>query len=268
MIKMIKCVFLFMFMMSGSVALSQEKVARFALVIGNKNYQLAPLKNSINDAEAIAKNLSKLNFDVSLIKDVTNHDLEQSIIRFYQNISNRKEKKAIAVLYYAGHAIQINHRNYLVPLDVKFGDSDKFMSSLYDLNDIFEKIPVSFGLQNVFILDAWRDNPFVGAQDADSDVIISDGLAPLRAPPGTMIAYATEPGSVASDGDGKNGIYTKYLLKYIAEMITIEEVLKKVRSDVAHETNNQQIPWEHSSLLEDVFINPPKNKKIPSLITF
>jgi uncharacterized caspase-like protein len=256
-----------MFLTVGGYAYAQdEKVGQYALVIGNKDYPLAPLDNSVNDAQAIAANLNELGFDVTLLRDTQFIDLSTAIEKFYNHVQKTMDQKAVAVFYYAGHAIQIDHRNYLVPIDVKFGDSEKFIASLYDINLLFNEIPPVLGLQNVIILDACRDNPFAAGGD-DSDMV-ADGLAPLRAPPGTLIAYATEPGSVASDGDGENGIYTKNLLKHLDEMISIEEVFKKVRRDVAKETRNEQIPWEHSSLLEEVFINPPKNRKVPNLISF
>ena len=249
---------------------AQDKSVRYALVIGNQNYLKAPLRNSLNDATSIAENLTALNFNVTLLTDVGYERLSQKIESFYQNIHRNKDKKAIVLFYYAGHAIQISHRNYLVPLDVKFGDPKYFMASLYDINKLFSNIPKQFGLQNIIILDACRDNPFKeqGNEDGTEDLMITDGLAPLRAPMETLIAYSTEPGSVASDGKGKNGIYTKYLLNFIQEMIPIEEVFKKVRKSVAKETGNRQIPWEHSSLLEDVFINPPTNSDVPPLISF
>lgn len=248
---------------------AQDRSVRYALVIGNQNYQKAPLRNSLNDAKSIAESLTELNFEVTLLTDSNYQKLSHNIEEFYNNIQLNKDQKAIVLFYYAGHAIQVSHRNYLVPLDVKFGDTKNFMASLYDINKLFSSIPKRFGLQNIIILDACRDNPFeVQGSNAENDLIITDGLAPLRAPVGTLIAYSTEPGNVASDGKGKNGIYTKYLLNFIQEMISIEEVFKKVRKGVAKETGNRQIPWEHSSLLEDVFINPPINRDIPTLISF
>jgi uncharacterized caspase-like protein len=248
---------------------AQDKTIRYALVIGNQSYQKAPLRNPLNDAKSIAENLMELNFEVTLLTDAGYEKLSLEIEEFYRNIRLNKDKKAIVLFYYAGHAIQISHRNYLVPLDVKFGDTKNFMAGLYDINKLLSSIPKQFGLQNIIILDACRDNPFeVQGSNDETDRFITDGLAPLRAPVGTLIAYSTEPGSVASDGKGKNGIYTKYLLHYIQEMISIEEVFKKVRKSVAKETGNRQIPWEHSSLLEDVFINPPKNRDLPTLISF
>ena len=252
-----------------SYVLAQDKSVRYALVIGNKNYPKAPLRNPINDAKSIADNLSDLNFEVTLLVDLDYEKLSQDIEKYYRQIQLNNDKKAIVLFYYAGHAIQVNHRNYLVPVDVEFGDENKFMAGLYDINKLFTHIPKRFGLQNIIILDACRDNPFKeNDRTGTADVVISDGLAPLRAPVGTLIAYSTEPGSSASDGKGKNGIYTKHLLKYIQQMISIEEVFKKVRKSVAEETGNRQIPWEHSSLMEDVFINPPLNRDIPDLISF
>ena len=250
-------------------AFAQDERNRYALVIGNKNYPKVPLVNPINDAKSIAESLIELNFDVTLLVDVGYEKLTEDIDKYYRKIHKNDDKEAIVLFYYAGHAIQINHRNFLVPLDIQFGDSVKFMAGLYDINKLFSHIPKRFGLQNIIILDACRNNPFkMTAVEGSDKVAISDGLAPIRAPVGTMIAYSTEPGSSASDGKGKNGIYTKHLLNYIQEMISIEEVFKKVRKGVARETNNRQIPWEHSSLIEEVFINPPPNRDIPDLIGF
>jgi uncharacterized caspase-like protein len=102
----------------------------------------------------------------------------------------------------------------------------------------------------------------------DESVKINDGLAPIRAPVGTLIAYSTEPGATASDGKGKNGLYATHLLKHMDDKIPIEEVFKKVRKGVAKQSKNRQIPWEHSSLLWDVFINAPLNKEVPDLLTY
>jgi len=261
--------FIILIIVIANPVIAKDKNARYALVVGNKNYPNAPLRNPINDANSIAKSLTALNFEVTLLVDLGYEKLSQDIKEYYRKILVNNDEKAIVLFYYAGHAIQIDHRNYLVPLDIQFGDSSKFVAGLYDINQLFAHIPKRFGLQNIIIIDACRNNPFQKtAIDDNDDFIISDGLAPIRAPVGTLIAYSTEPGSSASDGKGKNGIYTKHLLNYIEEMISIEEVFKKVRKSVAKETNNQQIPWEHSSLVEDVFINPPRNRDLPDLISF
>jgi uncharacterized caspase-like protein len=258
---------LLFFALSFSAFAYEDNVARFALVIGNQNYQQAPLKNPINDAESISASLSELGFAVTTVLDSSSTDLKQEISRFYRNIQQLDSAQSLAVFYYAGHAIQIEHHNYLVPLDIQFGDNENFDSVLFDLNVLFAQMSQLEGLQNIIILDACRNNPFAVADTAGSRAI-SVGLAPLKAPSNTLIAYATEPGGVAADGKAKNGIYTKHLLRHIDKKITVEEVFKKVRKGVARETRNKQIPWEHSSLLREVFINPPRNKNVPDLIAF
>ena len=106
-----------------------------------------------------------------------------------------------------------------------------------------------FGVQNIVILDACRNNPF----DETFMTSTAPGLAPVKAPFDTLIAFATEPGGVASDGGRKNGVYTKHLLRNISDNFPVEEIFKKVRSGVAKETRNKQIPWEHSSLLNEIY---------------
>ncbi|PCI33568.1 MAG: peptidase C14 caspase catalytic subunit p20 [Alphaproteobacteria bacterium] len=248
----------------GNGYADDEKVKRFALVIGNQNYIVSPLKNSANDARSISKALLKIGFDVTTAYDLSSQGFAQSITAFYDHIKTEGNRKSLAFFYYAGHAVQVNHRNYLVPVEMDFTQDENWADKLFDINQLFASFPKHIAMQNVVVLDACRNNPFKGMDDG----LYADGLAPLRAPANTLIAYATEPGSVASDGKGKNGVYTKYFLKSLKNKVTIEEMFKKVRKGVSKETRKKQIPWEHSSLLEDVFLNPPKNRKMPALVTF
>lgn len=246
---------------------SEQDVQRFALVIGNKSYTTAPLKNAANDANAIADSLTDMGFRVSLLKDSNLSDLTTQVQRFYAGIKRDKHKNKLALVYYAGHAIQINHHNYIVPLGMQFENHVQFISGLYKIDSLFFEINRLNNLQNIIILDACRNNPFENNPVADNG-IMSSGLAPIKAPSNTMIAFATEPGGVAADGQHKNGIYTKHLLRHMHKQISVEEVFKKVRTGVAKETRNKQIPWEHSSLLNEMFFSPPKNRDIPDLLIF
>ena len=236
---------------------------RHALVIGNQSYPTAPLRNPINDANAISEKLTKLGFSVTQATDTNLTALEAIVAEFYAGLSEGSPGGTLALVYYAGHAVQINNRNYLVPVDVSPETPAAFLRGLYDINDLFAQIPGVADLQSVIVLDACRNNPFAGL-----DALVDDGLAPLRAPSGTLIAFATEPGSTAEDGEGRNGVYTAHLLKHLARKIPIEDVLKRVRRGVARETRKRQIPWEHSSLLEEVYVNPPRNREVPDLISF
>ncbi len=261
-----------------------DKTVRFALIIGNGNYATAPLPNAINDANAISIMLTKLNFKVTKVIDNNYFELKKNVKNFYANVMAIHDKKKFILIYYAGHAIQVEHRNYFVPIDstlenseinikdnvsrglarLKNANNKNTQANLFDLTTLLEFSIDANSTQSIIILDACRNNPFKNNEGSS----FSTGLAPIKAPTGTLIAYATEPGSVASDGAGANGTYTKHLLRHMEEMITIEALLKKVRKGVVKETQNNQIPWEHSSLLEQVFINPPKNKKIPELMVF
>jgi uncharacterized caspase-like protein len=244
-----------------------QDVKRFALVIGNKNYATAPLKNSGNDAIAIADSLTNMGFRVSLLKDSNLLDLTAQVQKFYASVIKDVHVEKLALIYYAGHAIQVNHQNYIVPLGMQFESYPEFVSGLYKIDSLFIEINKSKGLQNIIILDACRNNPFENDTVADNGNM-SSGLAPIKAPFNTMIAFATEPGGVAADGKRKNGVYTKHLLRHMTKQISVEAVFKKVRTGVAKETRNKQIPWEHSSLLNEVFFSPPKNRNIPDLMIF
>jgi uncharacterized caspase-like protein len=247
---------------------NENTVARFALVIGNQQYAQSPLRNALNDAQAISTALSEMGFKVSLLKDANSETMTQSVNDFYHAVHNDRSEDKLAVVYYAGHAIQINHANYLIPLGIKFDSQDTFTSSLYHLSDLFIQMRKAPGLRNIVILDACRNNPFEDSMNASINANVSSGLAPVKAPPNTLIAFATEPGGIALDGKSRNGVYTRHLLKYLAENLSVEEVFKKVRTGVAKDTRHKQIPWEHSSLLEEIYFNPPKNQDLPNIVVF
>lgn len=250
--------------LGGTTNAFADDTARFALVIGNQNYQSASLKHALNDARAISFELMSLGYSVTAVTDADAKTLTQTIKQFYQTVRNFEAQSKLAVFYYAGHAVQINHVNYLIPLSIEFDSENSFVSSLYKVPDMFDHMQDIPGLHNVVILDACRNNPFQGS---DSE-LTAQGLAPVKAPSGTLIAFATEPGGVASDGASANGIYTKHLLKFIGKSLPVEEVFKKVRAGVARETRNGQIPWEHSSLFNEIYFNPPKNKALPDIVVF
>lgn len=246
---------------------SELSVQRYALVIGNQSYATAPLKNAENDASAIAASLAALGFKVSLLKNSNLADLTAQVQRFYAQVQRDASSKKMALVYYAGHAIQVANDNYIVPLGLKFETYSEFIAGLYKIDTLFTEINKSKDLQNIIILDACRNNPFENNAVA-AQAKITSGLASVKAPTNTMIAFATEPGGVAADGKRENGVYTHHLLRHIHKQINVEEVFKKVRKGVARDTRNQQIPWEHSSLLSEVFFSPPVNRDLPDILVF
>jgi len=228
----------------GPGILAQEN--RLALVVGNAAYKSSPLRNPVNDAFDIARTLRTLGFEVIHEENATQRTMENAISRFGRQL---RKQGGVGLFYFAGHGIQVNGRNYLIPIDAKIETESDVRFEAVDAGRVLGKMEDAGNDLNIVILDACRDNPF-----ARSFRTSSKGLARMDAPKGSLIAYATAPGSVAADGEGRNGIYTKYLLKHMATLGSkVEEVLKRVRVDVINETNEKQIPWEASSLTGDFY---------------
>lgn len=216
---------------------------RVALVIGNSNYPTAPLKNPGNDARAIAKSLKELGFEVTLRENASQRDLAAAIRQFGSSIS----PGSVALFYFAGHGMQVKGRNYLVPVDADIQVEDEVPYSAIDANLVLDKMEVGKSAINIVILDACRNNPFSRRFRSSAT-----GLAEMIAPIGTLIAFATAPGSVAQDGAGDNGVYTKHLLESITVPgLPVEQMFKRVRNGVARDTNDAQVPWESSSMKGD-----------------
>lgn len=219
---------------------------RLALVIGNANYKNSPLKNPVNDATDMAQVLAGLGFKVTLLLDTSHKESVKQIRNFTQALA---DSHSVGLFYYAGHGMQVNGRNYLIPVDANIQDEYQISYEGIDVGRVLEGMAKANNPMNIVILDACRDNPFSRSFRSSAK-----GLAQMDAPGGTMIAYATAPGSVASDGNGRNGLYTKHLLKEISKPnLAIETAMKRVRKSVMEETNNKQIPWESSSLVGEFY---------------
>ncbi|MEM7208687.1 MAG: caspase family protein [Pseudomonadota bacterium] len=241
-----------------------EEAPRYALVIGNSDYRHTPLKNPLNDAVDVAEVLRDLNYDVTLATNLDPKRLARAVAKFYRAIES---ENAISIFYYAGHAVQVDSTNYLLPVGVEFDSVDTLESESLSLDKLLFLIRESPSQQNIIVLDACRDNPFGDLSSSDL-ADLAGGLASASSPPNTLIAYATEPGSVSSDGSGRNGLYTGAILKYIEEAIPAEDLFKKVRRDVLAASGNRQVPWEHSSLTHTFYFGPPLNTKIKDIVSF
>ncbi|MDH5393226.1 MAG: caspase family protein [Gammaproteobacteria bacterium] len=265
----------FLFLISTKAYSYEDILPRYALVIGNSNYAFSPLKNPLNDARDMAKKLRALRYEVTPAYDLNSAQIRQTVASFYKKI---KTSNAISLFYYAGHAIQSNNVNYLIPVNAGISNYALLQKQAFSVNELLQAIKTSASQQNIIILDACRNNPFekTTANKNKRTLAISDkklltlpsGLAPIEAPSGTLIAYATEPGNVASDGSGNNGTYTAALLKHIAKSETAEALFKKVRRDVLKASQQRQTPWEHSSLIEKFYFLPPSNEEIPDIVGF
>ena len=247
-----------------SIASVASETNRYALVIGNASYKIGELDNPLNDAKDISRYLDELDFSVTTLLDAGSEDMKSAINDFYRKIKN---DNAASVFYYAGHAMQINNVNYLLPVDVNVSSEGALLTSSVSLNFLLKTLHQAESRENILILDACRNNPFAVLNNGSTSRVVK-GLAPVEAPPGTFVAYSTEPGRVASDGKGRNGTYTKHLLRHIKTAEDIEAMFKSVRKDVMRETNQRQIPWEHSSLYSTFLFKKNDAKELPTIPSF
>jgi hypothetical protein len=220
-----------------------------ALVIGNGEYQnTAKLKNPTNDSRDMKSALETLGFKVFYGENLKKREMRELLNKFSENSRGSET----SLFYYAGHGLQLEGENYLIPIDSKIDFSDDIPEESMN----FSRVESEFGKvgsSNIFILDACRDNPF----QKSGRSIGGRGLAnPSMRIGNSIIAYSTSPNEIALDGSGANGIYTKYLKSVILETgISIEKVFKKVAKFVKDETGQKQTPWVHSNSHEDIYLN-------------
>lgn len=230
-----------------SVATANIDQKRTALVIGNATYTSSPLRNSANDAKAMANTLRGMNFEVMEFENMTKKDMELKIREFGAKL---KATNGIGLFYYAGHGLQLKNQNYLIPIDANIQKEQDVEFEAVDLQRLLGEMDYAANDLNIVILDACRNNPFASSMRSGG----GNGLAQTDAPKGTFIAYATAPGQVASDGTGANGLYTQELIKSMKKPgLKIEEVFKDVRNNVYKLSGNQQVPWDHNSIFGDFY---------------
>jgi len=218
---------------------------RYALVIGNATYAMGPLRNPVNDANAMSEELKKLGFEVSSYVNLGQEDMKTRIREFGDKIT---ANKGVGLFFYAGHGLQVGGENYIIPVDAHIAKLSDIESAAVNLNRITGEMAYAKNEMNIIILDACRNNPFEGEESGGK------GLASANIPSGTLLAFATAPGSVAADGSGKNGLYTQELLKAISTPgSAIEDVFKEVRRNVYKLSDQQQTPWENSSIFDDFY---------------
>lgn len=218
---------------------------RNALVIGNGAYeQVGALDNPPNDARLIANTLRDLDFEVIEVIDASQAEMKRAVRDFGSRL-NEAGRDGIGLFYYAGHGVQVAGANYIIPVDAHIDREGDVDIEAVNANSVLSMMEYSNARLNFVILDACRNNPYSrGFRSA------ARGLAKMSAPTGSFIAYATSPGDVAVDGDGQNSPYTASLVKHITEPgVPIEKVFREVRNEVRSKTDNQQTPWESSSLI-------------------
>lgn len=219
---------------------------RVALVIGNSNYQNAPqLANPDNDAQSMAQFLNSAGFEVISATDLGQNDMLRVVQDFSAKVSARGPN-TVAMVYYAGHGVQLAGENYLVPVDAKVSNQTDLVNDSVRLVDVMSTLETIPSRMRIVILDACRNNPFPNVNDAGR------GLAIVDAPNGSIVGYSTAPGAEALDGSGGHSPYTQAFLNVAREPnVPIEQLFKRVRLQVNQSTSGAQIPWESSSLTSD-----------------
>jgi uncharacterized caspase-like protein len=226
---------------------------RVALVIGNAAYAGAPLKNPVNDARIIAAKLQTVGFEVMLKENVT----VRQIGRIFTEFRSKLHPGGVALFYYAGHGLQIKGSNYLPAVDADIASELDVPLQSIELTKLLDLLDDAKTGVNLVFLDACRNNPFVRSFRS-----ASTGLAKVVAPSGTLISYATRPGSVAADGERGNGLYTTHLVQQIgADDIPIESVLKRVASAVKRESKGFQEPWMEGNIEGEFFFRTAETRE-------
>lgn len=219
---------------------------RVALVIGNANYQNAPqLANPDDDAQSMAQFLNSAGFEVVAATDLTQNDMLRVVQDFSAKVASRGPN-TVAMVYYAGHGVQLAGENYLVPVDAKVSSPTELVNNSVRLVDVMSTLETIPSRMRIVILDACRNNPFPQVNDAGR------GLAIVDAPNGSIVGYSTAPGAEAQDGTNGHSPYTRAFLNVAREPnVPIEQLFKRVRLEVNQSTSGAQIPWESSSLTSD-----------------
>lgn len=226
---------------------TQNSGRRLALVIGNGVYEHSSrLANPPNDATLVAATLRQLGFEVKNGSNLTQREMKQRIREFGQSL---RANGGVGLFYFAGHGVQAKGHNYLVPIDADIQTEADLEDVAVDLNYVLNLMDDAQNALNIVILDACRNNPF-----ARSFRSAQEGLAQVKAPSGTLIAYATAPDSIAADGMGTNSPYTQELVKEMqASGVLVETMFRRVTERVSSRTNGKQEPWFSANVKGDFY---------------
>jgi hypothetical protein len=227
---------------------AEDSQNRIALVIGNARYAAGPLRNPENDARAVSKALQETGFQVFTYTNLNQKELKKAIRTFGDALSSG----GVALFYYSGHGVQVKGSNYLIPVNADIRNEGDVELEAVDANYVLNEMEVAKSRVNIVVLDACRDNPLPRSVRS-----ASRGLAQMNAPMGTIIAFSTSPGSVASDGTGEYGLYTQEFVKNVKTPgLPVETVFKRTLSGVKQQSRGNQIPWTSYSIEGDFYFVP------------
>jgi hypothetical protein len=229
---------------------SASAESRLALVIGQSAYKSVPaLPNPINDAKAVTQMLTESGFEVSTVSDLSQSQIRDQLSEFAAKVAS-KGGDSIALVFYAGHGVQIDGENFLLPVDIDPKRESDIAIQAVRLNDVLNTLTSAPSKLRILMLDACRNNPFPEiSKSAGGGLAIVDAKIGV---PNTFLSFSTSPGAVAEDGRGDNSPYTTALLAAAKEAnIPIEETFKRTRVSVNKATDGRQTPWDSSSLTDD-----------------
>jgi hypothetical protein len=233
---------------------SAQPADKVALVLGNSAYAVKPLVNPRNDAQDISRALTELGFSVELLIDGNQKATKRAI----QHLGERAKGARAALFYYAGHAVQVQGTNWLIPVDAEIAKASDIELEAVPLDSVMAQLNDAGAKTNLIFLDACRDNPFPSASRS-----AARGLSIVaNVPSGSLIAFATAPGQTAADGDGRNGLFTQALLSKIRTPgLSISELLMQVRLEVQTKSGGSQVPWDSSCLTSAFYFKPGQPPK-------
>jgi len=259
-----KLVIILSFCLIATTTFSQQQ--KYALVIGNGTYtNFGSLRNAINDANDMTEALRSLGFIVESLMDGNLTQMEQAVIRLKERLSNAGND-TYGFFYYAGHGVQVDGMNYLIPANANIPDKDFLRERAISAQTILDMLNRSQNALNIVVLDACRDFPAIWSRGTDR------GLAVMHPPTNSIIMYATAAGRTASDGTGRNGLFTGYLLKHLkTPEIEVNEVFRRTMSDVSRASNNQQRPAMYTDFSEIAFLGarpvpPEETPPVPVVV--
>lgn len=234
---------------------------RIALVIGNTAYAEAPLKNAVNDANDMADKLQTFGFEVTKLLNAEQQEMEEGVRRFTKLLGS---EQSVGLFYYAGHGLQVEGQNYLLPVNTHISSEADVRYKTVSANWVVDAMTQAQGGGgiNLLVLDACRNNPFSRAVHRG----VNRGFARMEPARGTLVLYATEPGKVAQDGDGSNGVFTEKLLQAMDQPgLSVEEVFKSTALAVNGATSKTQTPWQEGVILGHFYFRPHAATEAPTV---
>jgi hypothetical protein len=239
----------------AGLAGAQEK---YALVIGNAAYtKVSPLRNTVNDAADVKAALGGLGFEVELLTNATLRQMTAAVDSFARKLG--AAPKAYGFFYYSGHGVQAQGENFLIPVDADIRREADVAYDALHVQRALDYMQEAGNALNIVVLDACRDNPFSWARSGSRGLSVT-----RRQPPGSVIVYATSEGSTASDGSGRNGLFTTELLKHLKNReLEVNEIFRRTGADVSRASGNKQIPAIYSKFFETAWLGGAPSRPEP-----